>query len=122
MKSNVKVSVITVVYNDVKNIEKTIKNVLKQTYTNLEYVVVDGASKDGTLDIIKRYEGKLRWISEPDKGIYDAMQKGANTATGEWIIFRNCGDYFITPDAIDKVFSEYRDNGEDFILCNSSYF
>lgn len=93
MKSNVKVSVITVVYNDVKNIEKTIKNVLKQTYTNLEYVVVDGASKDGTLDIIKRYEGKLRWISEPDKGIYDAMQKGANSATGEWIIFRNCGDF-----------------------------
>lgn len=122
MKSNVKVSVITVVYNDVKNIEKTIKNVLKQTYTNLEYVVVDGASKDGTLDIIKRYEGKLRWISEPDKGIYDAMQKGANTATGEWIIFRNCGDYFITPDAIDKVFSQYTDNGEDFILCNSRYF
>lgn len=123
MKSNVKVSVITVVYNDVKNIEKTIKNVLKQTYTNLEYVVVDGASKDGTLDIIKRYEGKLRWISEPDKGIYDAMQKGAEMATGEWIIFRNCGDYFIHPSAIENVFNCYTDDKkEDLLIANTRFF
>lgn len=118
----VKVSVITVVYNDVAHIEKTIHNVLKQTYSNLEYIIVDGASTDGTLDVIKRYKNKVHYISEPDKGIYDAMQKGARIATGEWILFRNCGDYFISPDVIDKVFSLYKDCGEDFILCNSRYF
>lgn len=72
------VSVITVVYNDVSHIEKTISNVLKQTYPFLEYIVVDGASTDGTLDVIKKYDGKLKYVSEPDKGIYDAMQKGHN--------------------------------------------
>lgn len=123
MKSNVKVSVITVVYNDVKNIEKTIKNVLKQTYTNLEYIVVDGASKDGTLDIIKKYDGKLRWVSEPDKGIYDAMQKGAEMATGEWIIFRNCGDYFFHPSSIETIFHSYQnENDEGLLLANTRFF
>ena len=116
------ISVVTVVYNDNNNIEKTIKNVLKQTYHNIEYIVVDGASTDGTLEVIKKYSDKLLYISEPDKGIYDAMQKGANLARGEWVIFRNCGDFFITPDVIEKVFMQYEDKGEDFILCNSRYF
>lgn len=116
------VSVITVVYNDVSHIEKTMSNVLKQTYPFLEYIVVDGASTDGTLDVIKKYDGKLKYVSEPDKGIYDAMQKGAQLASGEWILFRNCGDFFFTPDAIEKVFNGYVDKGEDFILCNSRYF
>ena len=110
------VSVITVVYNDVSHIEKTISNVLKQTYPFLEYIVVDGASTDGTLDVIKKYDGKLKYVSEPDKGIYDAMQKGAQLASGEWILFRNCGDFFFSPDAIEKVFNGYVDKGEDFIL------
>ena len=120
---NPKVSIITVVYNDVLHIEKTIKNVLKQTYPYLEYVVVDGASTDGTLDILRKYEHQLRLISEPDKGIYDAMQKGARIATGEWILFRNCGDFFITPTVIQDLFSLYKeDKGEDFLLANSRYF
>lgn len=120
---NPKVSIITVVYNDAEHIEKTIQNVLKQTYSNLEYVVVDGASTDGTFEIIKKYEGQLRYISEPDKGIYDAMQKGANIASGEWILFRNCGDFFIRPTAIEDLFIQYKeDKGEDFLLANSRYF
>lgn len=122
MEQKVKVSIITVVYNDVAHIEKTILNVLKQTYSNLEYIIVDGASTDGTLDIIKKYKSRVIYISEPDKGIYDAMQKGVRMASGEWILFRNCGDYFISPDVIDKVFTLYKDCGEDFILCNSRYF
>ena len=118
-----KVSIITVVYNDVKNIEKTIQNVLKQTYPNLEYVVVDGASSDGTLEIIKKYDKQLRWLSEIDKGIYDAMQKGAEMATGDWILFRNCGDFFINPTAIEDLFAQYdEDKGEDFLLADSRYF
>ena len=120
---NYKVSIITVVYNDVEHIEQTIQNVLKQTYSNLEYVVVDGASTDGTLDIIKKYDGRIRWISEPDKGIYDAMQKGAEMATGEWILYRNCGDFFITPSIVEELFNQYDiDRGEDFLLADSRYF
>lgn len=122
MNNKRKVSVITVVFNDVKNIEKTINNVLKQTYNNLEYIVVDGCSTDGTLEKIKKFESKLIWISEKDKGIYDAMQKGVKLATGEWIIFRNSGDYFISKDTIQNVFNRYIDNGEDFIICNTRYF
>ena len=110
-----KLSIITVVYND--------KNVLKQTYPNLEYIIVDGASTDGTLDVIKKYAGRLRWVSEPDKGIYDAMQKGAKLASGEWILFRNCGDYFINPKVTEDLFNRYdEDKGEDFLLANSRFF
>ena len=118
-----KVSVITVVYNDVNNIELTIKNVLKQTYSNLEYIVIDGASSDGTLDVIKKYTDSIVWRSEPDKGIYDAMQKGAQLASGEWILYRNCGDFFATPSAIEDLFSSYdKDEGEDFLIADIRYF
>lgn len=120
---NPKVSVITVVYNDCKNIKSTIDNVTKQTYNNIEYIVIDGNSTDGTKDIIKENEKHIsKWISEPDKGLYDAMNKGVQLATGEWIIFRNCGDYFEHPTAIEEVFMQYQDNGEDFILCDIRYF
>lgn len=122
MKTENKVSVITVVYNGVDSIEKNIKNVLKQTYKNIEYIIVDGASNDGTVDILKKYDEQIIWVSEKDQGIYDAMQKGAEMATGEWIIFRNCGDYFINKNVIEEVFSSYHDEGEDFILGNSRYF
>ena len=114
-----KVTVITVVYNNVSKIEKTIQNVLKQTYSELEYVVVDGASTDGTTDIIKKYNENIKWISEPDKGIYDAMMKGVRMATGEWVLFRNCGDFFFKPTSIEDVFSKYEDKGEDFLLADT---
>lgn len=117
-----KVSIVTVVYNGIETIEKTINNVLKQTYPNLEYIVVDGASTDGTLDVIKRYSNKLKFVSEKDSGIYDAMQKGAKLATGEWILYRNNGDYFFNPTSIAEVFEKYSDQGEDFILTNARLF
>ena len=117
-----KVSVITVVFNNIDNIERTIKNVLKQTYQNLEYIVVDGASTDGTTEVVKKYDGQIKWISEPDKGIYDAMMKGTRMATGEWIIFHNSGDYFFTPSVIEDIMSWYEDKGEDFIIANSRFF
>lgn len=121
MMNHPKVSIITVVYNDVRNIEKTIKSTLSQTYGNKEYIVVDGGSTDGTLDIIKKYDGQIIWKSERDKGIYDAMNKGVDMATGDWIIFRNSGDLFFGEDAIDRVFSNYADNGEAFIAGNIRY-
>ena len=82
------ISVITVCYNVASSIEKTMLSVLNQTYKNLEYIIIDGNSTDGTVDIIKRYAERLTfWISEPDNGIYDAMNKGIVKATGEFLIF-----------------------------------
>lgn len=95
---NVKISVITVCYNSSTTIRKTIESILAQTYSNLEYIIVDGASRDNTVDIIKEYEpafeGRMRWISEPDNGIYDAMNKGIAMATGELIGILNSDDTY----------------------------
>lgn len=100
------ITVVTVVYNGVEDLEKTIQSVLNQTYPNIEYIIIDGGSTDGTIDIIKKYQGRLAyWVSEPDEGIYYAMNKGIQKATGEWIHFRNCGDYFFDIDAVEKMFS-----------------
>src|SRR5688572_4810851 len=86
-------SIITVVYNGEQLLEKTILSILNQTYTNIEYLIIDGRSKDRTVDIIKKYENKISyWVSEPDKGIYDAMNKGMNAAKGDYIWFINAGD------------------------------
>lgn len=90
-----KISVITVVYNAVADIEKTILSVMQQRYNDYEYIVVDGASTDGTVDVIRRYENSItQWISEPDKGIYNAMNKAVCMAKGEYCIFMNAGDGF----------------------------
>jgi glycosyltransferase involved in cell wall biosynthesis len=107
---NTKITVITVVRNCEKTLEQTMLSVLGQTYNNIEYIVIDGASTDGTLGIIKKYDTRIKngeffhidfqWISELDKGIYDAMNKGIGRATGEWINFINSGDRFYGPDAI----------------------
>jgi glycosyltransferase involved in cell wall biosynthesis len=87
--------VVTVVYNGETDLEETILSVLTQTYENIEYIIVDGASTDRTLDIIKKYEGRIDcWISEKDNGIYDAMNKGVALASGERINFMNAGDRF----------------------------
>ncbi len=93
-----KVTVVTVVYNRVKEIEQTMLSVLNQTYADLEYIVIDGGSTDGSLDIIRKYAKHLAyWVSEPDKGIYDAMNKGIRQASGEWVNFMNAGDSFWSP-------------------------
>lgn len=101
----VKISVITVCYNAVDTLEKTIQSVLEQTYHNIEYIIIDGGSTDGTVEIIHRYVDYLAyWVSEPDRGIYDAMNKGIERATGEWVNFMNAGDYFYNYDVISNVF------------------
>jgi glycosyltransferase involved in cell wall biosynthesis len=107
MQNNLpKVTVVTVTYNAEKYLEQTIKSVIGQDYPNIEYIIIDGASTDGTIDIIKQYEEHIDyWISEPDRGIYDAMNKGIDVATAEWINFMNAGDSFCEKETLSKVFS-----------------
>lgn len=101
-----KVTVVTVVFNNVRHIEATIQSVVNQTYPNIEYIIIDGGSTDGTVDLIKKYEDRLAyWVSEPDKGIYDAMNKGIDKATGSWMIFMNSGDRFTNEEVLTTVFS-----------------
>ncbi|GAB2704440.1 glycosyltransferase family 2 protein [Mucilaginibacter koreensis] len=103
---NPKLSVITVVYNNVRDIERTLQSVINQTYTNIEYLIIDGASTDGTLQIIDKYRSKIaRLVSEKDKGIYDAMNKGLALATGDYVLFMNSGDEIYAPDTVAQVFS-----------------
>ncbi|SMC73985.1 glycosyltransferase family 2 protein [Pedobacter africanus] len=100
-----KLSVITIVYNNVKDIERTMRSVLNQTYPNIEYIIIDGASTDGTKDIIYNYKSRLaQFISEPDKGIYDAMNKGLRLATGDYVLFMNSGDELYAPETVKEVF------------------
>lgn len=100
------ISVVTVCYNAVNEIEKTMLSVLNQTYDNIEYIVIDGGSKDGSVDVIKKYADRIAyWVSEPDRGIYDAMNKGILVAKGEWINFMNAGDRFENRGVLEQ-FSE----------------
>lgn len=99
-----KISVVTVCYNAADLIEGTIRSVADQTYTDMEYIVIDGSSNDGTTDIIRRYADVITYcISEPDNGIYDAMNKGIAAATGDYIIFMNAGDKFADHEVLANV-------------------
>lgn len=90
------ITVVTVVFNGAATLEQTIQSVVNQTYDNVEYIIVDGASTDGTLDIVRKYEDKIDyWQSEPDGGIYDAMNKGIELATGDYVAMLNSGDSYI---------------------------
>lgn len=99
------VTIITVCRNHAQELERTIRSVESQTWQEREYLVIDGASTDDTLDVIKAHETSItRWISEPDQGIYDAMNKGVRMAQGEWVIFMNAGDTFASDDTLQRVF------------------
>lgn len=110
------VSVITIVFNGKEHLEQTIKSVINQTYDNVEYIIIDGGSTDGTVDIIKKYEDKIDyWVSEPDLGISDAFNKGIIASTGKWLNFMNCGDRFASPQAI-QCFVDHIDEAADVIF------
>lgn len=109
------VSVVTVVFNGEDVIERTLKNVLAQDYVNIEYIVIDGGSTDGTLEILSQYRSRLAYFcSEPDRGIYDAMNKGIAVASGAWINFMNAGDEFWSVDTISKSAAQML--GEESVL------
>lgn len=103
-------SIITIVYNNVRDIERTMRSVLHQRYPHIQYLVIDGASTDGTKEIIERYRDQLAvYISEPDKGIYDAMNKGLRLATGNYVLFMNSGDELYDRETVAAVFASEAD-------------
>jgi len=101
------VSIVTVVYNGEMHIQRTIESVIQQTYLNKEYIIIDGGSTDNTLKIVHRYSsGITRWVSESDKGIYDAMNKAIDLCNGQWIIFMNSGDRFYSDNVLMDIFEQ----------------
>ncbi len=123
-----KISIITINYNDAEGLRKTLASVASQTYTDIEHIIVDGASTDGSVDVIREYETinlsstnpiRIVWVSEKDKGIYDAMNKGVAKASGEYLLFLNGGDIMASDTVIENVLSYLTDT--DFII-GRSYF
>jgi glycosyltransferase involved in cell wall biosynthesis len=111
MHKKPKISIITVVFNGESTLESTIKSIACQTYSNIEYIIVDGQSTDGTLKIIQQYESAIsKWISEPDKGIYDAMNKGIKLASGDYIWFMNSGDKIADSNTLEQVMKSATDS------------
>lgn len=115
-----KISVITVVFNDKEHIRKTMESFFSQTWKDKEYIVVDGGSTDGTAEVIKEYSDRLAfWCSEPDNGIYDAMNKGIKHATGDWINILNSGDFYTTKYSLEKAINNI--NGKDLETVDIIY-
>ena len=115
------ISIITVCYNSENTIERTITSVLHQDFKDYEYIIIDGASRDKTLYIIKQYEplfkGRLKLISEPDKGIYDAFSKGCRLATGRFVWIVNSDDY-LEPDALNTINKAIKDTDRKDIVVS----
>lgn len=111
-----KVSIVTVTYNSAQTLVDAMKSVLEQTYHDIEYIIVDGASTDSTIDVIRQYEpqfkNRLKWISEKDDGIYDAMNKGIQLATGDVVGVLNSDDYFTSSDVIARMVAAFRDGAD----------
>lgn len=112
-------SIITINRNNAAGLEKTLQSVTDQTFKEFEYIVVDGASTDGSVEVIKKYESKfahLKWISEPDKGIYNAMNKGMRMASGAYIQILNSGDCLAAPDVVEKMLKALEEKANPSIL------
>lgn len=122
MKDDIKVSIITPSFNSVKTIERTILSIVNQTYKNIEYIIIDGGSNDGTVDIIKKYGDTIKyWVSEPDRGISDAFNKGVSIATGEIIGILNSDDWYES-NTLDIVISEFNKSNADVVVGALRYW
>ncbi|MEM5831420.1 MAG: glycosyltransferase family 2 protein, partial [Candidatus Aenigmatarchaeota archaeon] len=109
-----KISIITPSFNSEKTIEETIKSVLSQTYNDIEYLIIDGGSRDRTLEIVDKYKDKIsKIVSEPDKGIYDGMNKGIKLATGEIVGILNSDDLYFDESVIENVMKAFKENQID---------
>lgn len=118
-----KISIITVTYNCEETIETTILSVLNQSYENIEYIIIDGSSKDNTIKIINKYDDKInKFISEPDKGIYDALNKGIKLASGEFISILHSGDIFVSENTIKNLVQEIKQFQGIDIFYSNIYF
>lgn len=121
-----KISIITATYNSAATIRDTLESVLNQTYKDIEYWIIDGASADGTMDIVRGYEeafgGRLHWISEPDKGIYDAMNKGIERATGDVVGILNSDDFFTSNDVLAVVAETFNNEKEIDAMYGDIHF
>lgn len=120
---NPKVSIITVAYNSGTTISDTIQSIINQDYPNIEYIIVDGKSQDNTLQIIEKYSKvfPIKWISESDKGLYDAMNKGIMMASGDIIGILNSDDFYHRTDAISKIVDGFRDEETDCVFADMRY-
>jgi glycosyltransferase involved in cell wall biosynthesis len=111
-----KISIVTATWNSGKTLRSTLDGVLAQSYTNIEHLIIDGGSKDDTIDIVREYEskynGRLKWISEKDNGLYDAMNKGINMASGDVIGILNSDDFYTSNDVLERVAKELGTNSE----------
>lgn len=116
-----KVSIITINLNNKVGLEKTIKSVISQTYTNYEFIIIDGASTDGSIDVIEKYKAHISYnTSESDTGIYNAMNKGIRVATGDYLHFLNSGDIYATKDVLTDVFTDK--HYSDSFICGNYFY
>lgn len=114
------ISIITIAFNNKTGLEETIKSVISQTWKDYEFIIIDGGSTDGSKELLESYSSKINfWISEPDKGIYNAMNKGISNANGEYLIFMNSGDRFSAPEMLEKIIPHFND--EDIVYGNAYY-
>ena len=118
-----KISIITVCYNSEATIQDTIESVLAQTHSNIEYIIIDGASSDDTLSIINKYKDKVsKLVSEPDKGIYDAMNKGVQLATGDVVGILNSDDFFESEDVVEAIVKCFKQNPNNDLIFGDVVF
>ena len=114
-----KISIVTATYNSEKTLRDTLDSILGQTYQDFESIIVDGASKDGTLEIVSKYEprfqGRMRWVSEPDKGIYDAMNKGIQMATGDIVGVLNSDDFYYDEHVLEDIANAFTQKDVDCV-------
>lgn len=117
-----KVTIVTAVYNGEKYIEETIQSVLNQTYANIEYIIIDGNSSDGTVEIIRKYEDKISyWISEKDEGMYDAINKGFKKATGDIFAYLNADDLYYDEFVVERVVKEFLTDNPSLVFGNVEF-
>jgi glycosyltransferase len=117
-----KISLITVTYNSEKYLSHCIDSVIKQRYKNIEHIIIDGKSTDNTVEIIKKYESNIStWISEPDRGMYDAINKGINLATGDVIGILNSDDMLVSEDVIESIVKTFEEQQVDSVFGDLEY-